>query len=186
MKQYELVLKNEKERSYKRISLLLLFMNFISIVFVIYSNDFTKGGSLILAVVAAFSVLAAFYFKKKYEAIGFAVAFFLFSLAWQMAGYWVPAALNLVLLILNGLRSQKPIVSISETQIIYPAIPKKHILWKELNNIILKDGLLSIDFKNNKLIQQLLDEVSSTTNEKEFNEFCSHQLNKERTSQAGN
>lgn len=186
MKQYELVLKNEKERSYKRISALLLIINFISIVFVTYLKDFTKWGPQIITLIAAFSVFAAFYFKNKYEAISFAVAFFLFSLAWQMAGYWVPAALNFVLLILNGLTSQKPIVSINETQIIYPAFPKKHILWKELNNIILKDGLLSIDFKNNKLIQQLLDEVSSTTSEKEFNEFCQQQLNKERNLQVNN
>ena len=178
MKQYDLVLKNEKERSYRRISIFLLIINFISIVFVTYLKGFTKWGPLIIALIAAFSVFASIYFKNKNERITFAASFFLFSLAWQTANYWVPAALNLVLLILNGFASQKPIVSITEEQISYPAFPKKQISWKDLNNVILKDGLLSIDLKNNKLIQQLVDETQTRIDEKEFNEFCIQQLNK--------
>ena len=178
MKQYELVLKNEKERSYKRISIFLLIINFISIVFVTYLKGFTKWGPLIIALIAAFSVFASFYFKNKNERITLSIAFFLFSLAWQTANFWVPAALNLILLLLNGFASQKPIVSITEKEITYPAFPKKQINWKDLNNVILKDGLLSVDFKNNKLIQQLIDETQTRIEEKEFNEFCRQQLNK--------
>ncbi|MEO5892804.1 MAG: hypothetical protein ABIQ31_21320 [Ferruginibacter sp.] len=46
--------------------------------------------------------------------------------------------------------------------------------WNEFSNIILKDNLLTIDFKNNKLIQVSIDESKMTIDEKEFNEFCSH------------
>jgi hypothetical protein len=178
MKQYELILKNEKEKSYKRISILLLIINFISILYLTYEKGFTKWGPLIIASIVAFSISASFYFKTKNERITFSAGFFLFSLAWQTAGYWIPAALNLFFMILNGIVSQKPMVNITEGQIIYPTFPKKQINWKELNNVILKDDLLSIDFKNNKLIQQLIDEGSSSINEKEFNEFCQQQLNK--------
>jgi hypothetical protein len=178
MKHYDLILKNDKERSYRRISLLLLIINFTSIAFVSYLKDFTKWGLLILALIAAFSVFVSFYFKTKNERITFSAVFFLFSLAWQTSGYWIPAALNLVLLILNGIASQKPVVTINKDQITYPAFPKKQFHWKALNNIMLKDGLLSIDFKNNKLIQQLVDDTHTRIDEKEFNEFCQQQLNK--------
>jgi hypothetical protein len=40
----------------------------------------------------------------------------------------------------------------------------------------MKDGVLTIDFKNNKIIQQSIDEARSSVNEKEFNEFCQKQL----------
>lgn len=162
------------------ISHLLLIINFISIVFVTYLRDFTNWGSLIIAFVAALSVFVSYYFKNKNEIIAFSAAFFLFSLAWQIAGYWVPAALNLVFLILNGINSQKPVVTINKDEITYPAFFKKQFHWKELNNIILKDGLLSIDFKNNKLIQQLIDDTHLRIDEKEFNEFCRQQLIKQR------
>lgn len=178
MKQYTFILNNEKEGSYRRISVLLLIINFISIVYVTYLKDFTKWGPLIFALIAAFSVFASFYFKNKNERITLSAAFFLFSLAWQTGAYWVPAALNLVFLILNGIVFQKPIVSINEDQITYPALPKRQFRWSELNNIILKDGLLSIDLKNNRLIQQLIDESQTKIDEKEFNEFCRQRLNK--------
>ena len=178
MKQYNLVLKNEKERSYKRISIFLLILNFISILFITYLNEFSKWGPPVIALIAAFSVFASLYFRNRNERITFSAAFFLFSLAWQTANYWVPAALNLVLLILNGFASQKPLVAITEQSISYPSFPKKQIGWNDLNNLVLKDGLLTIDFKNNRLIQQLIDEKQVPVDEKEFNEFCRQQLNK--------
>jgi hypothetical protein len=73
---------------------------------------------------------------------------------------------------------QKPIVSINERQVIYPSFPKKIIDWQDLSNLIIKDGLLTIDFKNNKIIQQQIADISSTIDEKEFNDFCRQQLNK--------
>ena len=43
--------------------------------------------------------------------------------------------------------------------------------WSEFNNIILKDNLLTFDFKNNKLLQLSINE--STVDEYSFNTFCS-------------
>ncbi|MGC4034655.1 MAG: hypothetical protein QM764_01750 [Chitinophagaceae bacterium] len=45
-----------------------------------------------------------------------------------------------------------------------------------MSNAILKDGILTIDFKNNKIIQAEIDEEYAVVNEKEFNEFCKRQL----------
>ena len=46
------------------------------------------------------------------------------------------------------------------------------------NNVIIRDGLLTLDFKNNKLIQVLVgkDRTDHNIDEKEFNDFCSKQL----------
>ena len=70
------------------------------------------------------------------------------------------------------------LVSIIKEKIAYPSFPKRNITWSELSNIILKDGLLTINFKNNKFIQQFVDETKTAVNEQEFNDFCSQQLNK--------
>jgi hypothetical protein len=42
--------------------------------------------------------------------------------------------------------------------------------------VILKDGLLTIDFNNNKLAQLNVTDFFSKEQEKEFNEFCQVQL----------
>lgn len=44
--------------------------------------------------------------------------------------------------------------------------------WDEFNQVILKDELLSLDFKNNKLLQLPVSYPLQAVNEDEFNNFC--------------
>ena len=46
----------------------------------------------------------------------------------------------------------------------------------EINNIVLKDGLLTIDLKNNKLIQKEVNDEVLPSDEHDFNEFCRQRL----------
>lgn len=52
----------------------------------------------------------------------------------------------------------------------------KSYYWTEFSNVILKDELLTLDFKNNRLIHLLVDVNFTPFNEIEFNEFCSSLL----------
>lgn len=45
--------------------------------------------------------------------------------------------------------------------------------WSEFNNIVLKDNLLTLDFKNNKLLQLAIIENDTSVDENIFNTFCS-------------
>lgn len=45
--------------------------------------------------------------------------------------------------------------------------------WSEFNNIILKDNLLTLDFKSNKLLQLSIIGNESAVDEYTFNSFCS-------------
>jgi len=54
---------------------------------------------------------------------------------------------------------------------------KRKFAWTEFNNVILKDGLLTLDFKNNKLFQkEVLDDDEPDADEDEFNEYCRERL----------
>ncbi len=44
--------------------------------------------------------------------------------------------------------------------------------WDEFNQVILKDELLSLDFKNNKLLQLPVSYPLKAVDEDEFNSFC--------------
>jgi hypothetical protein len=60
-------------------------------------------------------------------------------------------------------------------------LPKK-ISWPELNNVIIKDDLLTMDFKNNKVFQLYTDDEEDDEYEvesDEFNEYCLGRLNGE-------
>ncbi len=69
-----------------------------------------------------------------------------------------------------------PEVGFDEEEILFNSLPSKRYLWNVINNVVLKDGLLTIDLKNNTLIQKPVDARVSPEVEKEFNEFCKQNL----------
>jgi len=86
------------------------------------------------------------------------------------------AGILILLLIFYALIRKELKVTVNTKQIVYPSFPVKKIEWPSVSNLILKDGLLTIDMNNNHIIQQYIDDVRTKVDEKLFNEFCSQQL----------
>ncbi|WP_153800417.1 hypothetical protein [Foetidibacter luteolus] len=63
--------------------------------------------------------------------------------------------------------------------------PIKRYGWPQLANVVLKDGLLTIDYKNNKIFQRELESHVSPELEQEFNEFCRARLQQAKAVQTG-
>ena len=60
----------------------------------------------------------------------------------------------------------------------------KTIPWSALNNVVLKDGLITIDYADNRLFQRETDDLDDEEydgTEDEFNVFCRHQLDQSRS-----
>jgi len=67
-------------------------------------------------------------------------------------------------------------IVISEMNIILPGLSGDRIVeWNELINVVKKYDLLTIDFKNNKLLQVEIINADHI-NENEFNQYCGQQL----------
>ncbi len=49
--------------------------------------------------------------------------------------------------------------------------------WDEDNNALIKDGLITIDQKNNNLFQKEIEGYVTAELEKEFNDFCNRCIN---------
>ena len=58
-----------------------------------------------------------------------------------------------------------------------PGMPEKKIEWQNVSNVVLKDGILTLDFKNNKLLQAPILENWTMEEEQAFNAFCYDQIN---------
>ena len=67
-------------------------------------------------------------------------------------------------------------IIITDVNIILPGLAGERIIdWNELSNVIKKYDLLTLDFKNNKLLQvQVIN--TDGINEDEFNQFCQQRL----------
>lgn len=69
-----------------------------------------------------------------------------------------------------------PVVEIDGDGVsIKKTLSAKKYSWQNFGNIVLKDNLLTLDFKNNKVLQLEAD-GSVQVNEKQFNEFCSQKI----------
>jgi hypothetical protein len=68
------------------------------------------------------------------------------------------------------------LIVVSESNVILPGLTGHRIVeWGQLTNVIKRDDLLTLDFKNNKLMQvQIIN--SNDVPENEFNQFCRQQL----------
>jgi hypothetical protein len=181
MQKFELLLKNEKVKLYERFGIFVFILNGIAVCFFLSQLNYQKlweGGlgfivlllTLLLLILQIFSNTAR---KKEYV---FYFASGSIVLYWTFIRYWWVGLIMLCLFLLYLISKRKLVISVQTGNIIYPSFPKKIIGWSDLNNLILKDQLLTIDFKNNKIIQQLIDENKTRINEKEFNDFCIQQL----------
>jgi hypothetical protein len=70
-----------------------------------------------------------------------------------------------------------PEAAFDAEEISFNSFPRKVLLWKDVTNVVLKDGILTIDLKNNTLIQRPLNDEVEKEIEQEFNAFCREQLN---------
>jgi hypothetical protein len=71
-------------------------------------------------------------------------------------------------------------IGFSENQIVFNTLFRKKYNWSQLSNVMLKDGMLTMDFYNNRLLQRQVedDEDDDDATEEEFNLFCRQQLKK--------
>jgi hypothetical protein len=76
---------------------------------------------------------------------------------------------------LYGFATRRFKIILSSEEILIPSLLKGVTKWNDLNNVILKDGILTIDYKTNKLLQNEIEE-DDFINEQEFNDFCKQQL----------
>ncbi|HUR65384.1 MAG TPA: hypothetical protein VMZ03_03460 [Chitinophagaceae bacterium] len=184
MQQFQITLKNEKRKLYDRFATLLFLLNGVGISILIYyygTNSINQYFLYFLSAVCFFSLVYNYYLitggKVGKYLKAFLAASLLLSLYWVLLGFWWLGVLSFLLILLYCVAQKDLMVIIEKRSISYPSFPSKKIHWNRLNNLILKDGLLTIDFKNNRIIQQYTDPVMTAVNEQEFNEFCREQLN---------
>lgn len=99
------------------------------------------------------------------------------ALTWFGLGNIVIGLLMLVLVVMNYYTQKKPVVFFYKDYILYPSFPTRKIYWKDLEEVIIKDDILTIDFKNNALIQQKIESQNNESiNIMAFNAFIRTKL----------
>ena len=101
--------------------------------------------------------------------------FFIPAAGWLGLHNYVIAIGCILMGILYKLSLQKLQLVFTKEKVMKLNFPKKEFAWNDLNNVILKDGILTLDFKNNKLLQAEIEKMQDI-NEAVFNSFAQSQL----------
>ena len=202
LKYYKFIIKDKKFTGYKKIASLLFIIN--GILFTAFAFTGTSMNNKLTLFTAGFILFSyALYhwnYKKKKEK-SYITIYLLIAIIWAVeTPYYYFSILFFILLFLQYRMENDILVSFSASTIKINKFINTEHQWAAFNNIILKDGLLTLDFVNNKIIQVEPDWTIPLFSalykdddpeahedfvgeyypklEKEFNEFCSQQLNK--------
>lgn len=171
---YIFLLPQSNLRLYNRIAYLVIALNFL---FFSYLYFYTGAGKHIFFL---FLIALSFCFEWLYKKFingqyYFLPNYFILLMGWIfISPNYFMILLHLILGIMDVMVKNKILLQVNEAGIKQTQGPfKKMYDWELLSNIILKDGLLTLDFKNNKILQY---EIRQKEDEDEFNIFCSRHL----------
>jgi hypothetical protein len=183
--EYRVVIKNERYNQLRIFQ--LVFLTVMSVAFVAaayYENQMPAFLWPMLTCISIFiSINKAdfnrylFFRKINFPEWGFlwAVAGSIFLLTW-----WI-ALLVIAIAILQRFIKKQYEITFSPQAVIINASPQKIVEWPSLNNLVIKDELLTIDYRNNTILQaEIIPALSNIGNEAEFNDFCRLQLTAQR------
>lgn len=178
MRKFEIEIKNEKKHSYRLYNWFALVISLAGFSFLLFFNEwFVEAlGAIILVIIY---LLTRFYRRKKHKAVYLFddQGYFLFLLcfAWLGLQKFLIAGICLLLGLVYQMAMQKIIFLFNKEGVTKTNFPTKNIEWNKLDNVILKDRILTIDFKNNHIIQGEI-EPSKNINEIDFNSFVQDQI----------
>ncbi len=89
--------------------------------------------------------------------------------------YWL-AVFCMLLFLLGAIATDHVTYNFSQELITQKNFPWKKFQWLQMQNVILKDNFLTLDFTNNKIIQAEIK--NENIPEKDFNAFVRKQLKK--------
>lgn len=182
MEPFRIYLRNEKVKQYNRIALLIVVIHFALFGYMAVAlpagdlRNYSGASALLLGILLALKNIP-FFKKTEHDFYYYSIAELIIIVTWIGTGYWWFVVLTGLISTLYVIARRPLIVLIRKEHVQYPSFPSKKISWSALDSLLLKDGLLTIDFKNDRLVQQPVETDISSRQEQEINEFCRQQLN---------
>jgi hypothetical protein len=171
---YLITLKKSDYKLPDQVSQLMYFFSLLAFSF--FFSQYQKNGLVYLVFIAGIATAWGVTLMKKKKN---GQAYFRLGLLIAAAGWIIGPQRNIWMAILYA------IAGIIEKQVKFPqeigftadgitfnTLPKRNLDWNQVKNIVIKDGLLTIDQKNNKLYQKEIEGYVTADIENEFNEYC--------------
>jgi hypothetical protein len=176
---YVVTLKQRSFHLFDWVNQLLLFLSLVVFSYTAYRYEEPRTFYIVIAA----ATLAYWFYcnlqsKKEDHIVYYRLALVIASIGWFKAEFGNPWIGGLMLIVAFLERQVKfpQEIGFNEEGIAFNSFPKKLFSWGEVSNVILKDGLLTVDLVNNKLVQKEIESGIVPALEKEFNDFCAANL----------
>ena len=176
---YVVTLKNERRRSIDTISILVILISAIAFAWVRISALSGSPIFIFAAVILVGGIIFLVKSRKNNEQVAFSKLMIVAGITWfAVPGLaWVGLAVLLLSLLEKPAKTNLEIGFTTDIIVMNHIIKKKYT-WQEFSNILLKDGILTLDFKNNRIFQKETVDEEGDAEEDEFNVYCNEQLRK--------
>ncbi len=176
---YVVVLKNHNKHAIEITGWLLALLSIVIFLVIIYQEPTDWGIFFTLLTIIAL-MASNFFEKRKKKKISFATLLICTGIG---LSFFAETGYVDSLFILAGIAekflNKNKEIGFSDSGIVMSGfIPKKY-QWSELNNVLIKDDLLTLDFKNNRVFQDQTDDQEDDEYEvesDEFNQYCQQRL----------
>ncbi len=177
MKKFEIEIPNERQPTYSKVAFIILTLNFFGFGYVFIR---TIGNATFIAIAALIiNAIPWLYFLLNKKHITSPIIEFIFIVSaciWIYFGNLWMGIMLMLFAVMSFFTNKKTVVTVDESGVTYPSFPVKKYLWIEIIQVICKDDILTIDLKENKLLQlHIHKNLANGFDENDFNKFCSVQ-----------
>lgn len=174
---YSFTLKDNNQKAYRLFTWFLFFLHVAAAMFALNTDD--NKVKLNIGILLGFYAIISFvyYFYRKHakalETFSLIMALFYANFWFQQVGIFAMLAFAAVYILVTIVKGKSTTVLFTDEGVQLTRVFKTVIFpWTEMDNVILKDNILTIDFKTNKIIQVEIVETARMVDEAEFNQFC--------------
>lgn len=174
---YQIEIPNDKAATYRVVTFIIALVNVLAFAY-LYFNETNKSNRNFAGFGSILSITAlVFYcvkiYTKNLQTFQIEIAFLILAFTWFICGHSGLFLLMLVFSIFGWYANKKLILYFNAKGIAYPSFPPKTYAWDTVDFVLLKDGILTIELKNNRIFQLTLSPEETTgVEEAPFNDFC--------------
>jgi len=178
---YVVTLKNERKKYVDFISILICILSFLFFIKAFINAGFKDFIYLVAAILIAIIAGYNIYTSYRYPSITkyYSRALMIAGLAWLVVPVTALKWLSVPIIILSLVEKFSKAnleIGFDNNSVVINTIFKKRYSWSDFTNIVLKDNILTLDFQNNKVIQQETIDEPGDADEEEFNAWCREKL----------
>ena len=180
---YSFTLKDNNQKAYKLFTWFLFFLHIAAAMFALSTDDYKVKLSIYIMLGFYTLLSTVYYFYRKHpkalETFSLIMALMYANFWFQQVGILAVIVFAVVFITVTVVKGKTTTVLFTDEGVHLTRVFKTVIFpWTEMDNVMLKDNLVTIDFKTNKIIQVEIVENNRMVDETEFNLFCKEHISR--------